>query len=151
MPQRAHGPPDEVRPVIGHHHLYAGREGASDLAEAALDALDHAQRVLFLAHDDDATDDLAPAVELRDSPARLGPEVHGRNVANCYRDAARTQFDRDLLHIGHAPDVSPGAHEVLMLGDLDNATSHVTVRASDRIGDIPHRDAVALELRRIQV
>jgi len=77
--------------------------------------------------------------------------VHGRNVANRYRDAARAQFDRDLLHVRHTPDISAGAHEVLVLGNLDNATSYVTVRAADRIGNIPHRDAVALELCRVEV
>src|SRR5438552_1324848 len=148
MPQRAHRPPDEVRPVIGHHQLHTGRKRASDLAEAALDALDHAQGILFLAHDDDAPDDLAPALELRDSPPGLGAKVHGRDVADRYRDAAGAQLDRDLLDVRHAPDVSPGAHEVLVLGDLDNAASYVAVRAADRIGNIPHRDAVALELRR---
>ena len=40
---------------------------------------------------------------------------------------------------------------MLVLGNLDHTAPHVTVGAADRIGNLPRRDAVALELRRIEV
>jgi hypothetical protein len=44
-----------------------------DLGDPLLHRVDHVERVLAVAHDDDAADDLAAAVELGEAAAQLGP------------------------------------------------------------------------------
>ena len=66
---------DQAGPVVGRHDPHARRQRRLHLAQLRLDAVDHAQRVLAEAHDDDAADDLALAVELGDAAADVGADA----------------------------------------------------------------------------
>ena len=66
----------------------SGSEAFSS-SSRSLTRRDHVQGVLAVAHDDDAADGVAEAVEVGDAAAHLGPELDPRDVAQQHRRAAR--------------------------------------------------------------
>ncbi len=71
--QRVHGPLDQRRAVIRSDYLDALRQAALEFGQPLLDPLDRRERVLAPAHDDDAADDFALAVQIGDSATHLWP------------------------------------------------------------------------------
>src|SRR3989442_11734791 len=70
-PQCLDGPADQVRAVVRRHDPDAGRQRGRDLGNPLLDAVDHAQRVLAIAHDHDPTDGLPSAIPLSENALRV--------------------------------------------------------------------------------
>jgi len=57
------------------------------------------QRVLAEAHDDDAADRFAFAVQFRDAAPDIRPEPHLRDVAHTDRRPSRTRAERDAFDV----------------------------------------------------
>src|SRR5207245_169984 len=72
-PQWLDGPVDQVRAVVGRHDPHAGRQRGRDLGDPLLHAVDHAQRVLAIAHHHDPTDGLPSTIPLGDPEPQVGP------------------------------------------------------------------------------
>ena len=102
VPERGHGAMDQLRAVVRDHQLDSRREGASDLFQPPLDAVDHPQRVLLLPHDDDAADDFAVPVQLDDATPLLGAQMHFAEATKRDRDASGAHLDGDRFEIGRA-------------------------------------------------
>ena len=151
MPQRRHGAVDQLRAVVGHHHLDAGRQRSFHFRQPPLEPVDHSQCVLALPHDDDATDDLTLPVELGQPATLLRPEVHHTQVTQRHRHSAGTELDRNALEVRDTADVTAAAHRVLMLGHLEDAATDLVVRAPDRLGHGSDRHVVGDQSVRVEV
>ena len=75
------GAADQRRAVVDRDDLHPGRQTGSDLADALLDAIDDVDRVLALAHHDDARHHFAGAVEIRHAPPQVGAEPSRRPMS----------------------------------------------------------------------
>ena len=65
LAQRCDRTVDQLAAIIGRHDSHPGWQRRFDVVDLAFDAFDHAQRVLAVTHDHNASDNLAFAVELR--------------------------------------------------------------------------------------
>ncbi len=140
--QRVDGTMDELRPVVGRDNLYPFGERGLDFGEALLDAVDDVQRVFTIAHDDDATNYLALAVELRDAAAQVGALLHGGDVAQQDGRPPPVRTQRDGLEVGQRAHVAPPPHEVLPPGELDGAAAHVVVPRANGGDHSPERNLI---------
>ncbi len=108
-----------------------------------------AQRVLAVAHDDDAADRLALAVELGDPAARRRPEPHLGDVGDAHRGAALAGAQRHQLEVAPALDVAAAAHHDLVPGELEHLAADLLVGVADRAHHLLERDPERRELQRV--
>ncbi len=140
--ERVDGAIDELGAVVDGQDLGAVGQARLDLRERRLDVVDDGERVLPVALDGDAGDDLALAVELGDAAPLVGRKLDARHVAQEHRRAA-FGLEHDLLEVGDASQVAAAAHHELGLGELDHAAADVHVGGADRVADLGQRDVEA--------
>ena len=111
--QRVDRFPDEPGAIVGRHDFHARRQRSLHVAELGLDTFDHAERVLAEAHDDDAADHFAFAVQFGDAPSNVGADAHLGHVAHAHRRAALSGAERDIFDVVDRLQVAPASHHVL--------------------------------------
>ena len=131
---------DQFGPVVRGNHLHARRKSTLDVLEFLLDALDHLQGVLALAHDDDAGDGLTCPVPVRNPAADVGAESHFSHIGYADRNAARTLRQHDLADIVGGLRVAATAHHVLGAAEFHQAAADVVVAAAHRLHDLANRN-----------
>ncbi len=99
FPEGIDGPFDQCRTVVGLDDLDAFGQTFLELFQPLLDPLDGRQRVFAEAHDDDAADRLALAVELTDAAPEVGPEANPGHVADQYRHALGGGLERNVFQV----------------------------------------------------
>ncbi len=143
---------DQLRAVVGGDELDPWRQRRPDFLQLRLDPLDDVERVLAVAHHDDAADRVARARRGRrrpgGSPARARRDPSSRTWIG---RAVRVLADDDLLDVADRSRVSAAAHHVLGAGELDEAAADVVVPLADRIDDLLNRDLVGEERLGLQV
>src|SRR5262249_32941861 len=82
MLQRVDRTVDERRSVVRHNYPTSRRQRLLPLSELALDAVDHAQRIPPMPHDDDAADRLTVSVQLDEAAAKIRTQVNRADVAD---------------------------------------------------------------------
>ena len=102
------GGQDQLAAVVGGDDLHAGRQAGLHLLQLGLHALDDAQRILALPHDDDAGDHLAPAIQIGDAAADIGAERHAADVAHQDGHAGRAGGERERFQVGRRSARSRG-------------------------------------------
>ena len=118
--------------VVAGDDLDARGQGLLQLRELPLDAVDHVERVLPVAHHDDAADRLALAVPFRHAFAQVGSETHHAQIADQHRRAVVGR-DRDLLEIGERMDVAQAADHVVGARHLEHAPADFAVAVANLV------------------
>src|SRR5262249_3445365 len=131
--QGFNGAMDQHGPVVGCDHLNAGRQ--FHFLEFVLDAVDDVQRVLAGAHDDDAADRIALAVEVGDAAADFRTKAHVTEILYQDRRSQCVMPHHDLLNVLNALGVAAAAHHVLRAAVLDDPRAHVVVAVANRLND----------------
>ncbi len=124
---------DEVRAVVGHDHVDAIRQAALEFRQTLLDHVDGLRRVLTPAHDDDAADDFAFAVELGDAAAHLRTQPDLRDVREHQRRAFLVYAERDVGEVLLVLQVAGRADHVLGFAHLDDGAAGLLVAVADRV------------------
>src|SRR3989449_458149 len=126
------GPADQVRAVVGRHDPDAGRQRRRDLGNPLLDAVDHAQRVLAIAHDHNSAHRFAFAVPLSDPEPQVRPDRHPGHIADPHRAPVLPDADRDLLDVPDPTEVAEPANRVVGARHLNGPRPDVLVRTTAR-------------------
>ena len=148
--QRGDGSLDELGAIIGGDDFDTFRQGAFDFLQFPFDSIDDTQRILPVAHDNDAADDLAFAVEFGDAAAEVGAEVNGADIF--YKNwRAILGFQGDILDVLNTFDVAAPAHVVFGGGDLEDLSAHVAIGHADFVDDFIQGDAVGQQFVWIDV
>ena len=142
---------DQHRAVVDRDDLHPGRQARLDLADALLDAIDHVDRVLSLAHHDDPRHHFAGAVQIRHAPPQIRADRHVADVADPDRRAALAGGHDDALEVGDRLRVPAAAHHVLGAAELDQPTGSLHVAAAHRLDDALDREAVVAQPVRVHV
>jgi hypothetical protein len=137
---------DEARAIVHRDDLDAIGKPGPQLRELRPDTLDGGERVLPETHDDDAPDDLSPAVQLDEAAPQLRTERDGSDVLDQDRRSLRVDADGDVLHVAHGLEVPEAAHHELGLGHLDEAPADLAVALADGAPDLRDRQVEGLEL-----
>ncbi len=151
LAQRVHGAVDQLGAVVDRHRLHAGRKGRLQLPELLLHPLDHARRVLPVAHHHDAAHRLPLAVQLGGAGAEGGPQRHGAQLAHQDRGPAGPGLHRDLPDVAGRAQVAAAAHVVVGGRDLQRLPAHVLVALAHRVDHVAEADAVGEQLVRVEV
>ena len=140
---------DQLRAVVGRDDLDAlGQAALRSRSSRSFTASITRERVLAVAHDHDAADHLALAVELGEAAPDVRPEADRRDVAHADRRAAASTLHRarargpsGVVHVAAAAD------HVLVPRDLEHAARRRprSTRAR-RATTSSQRDAVAAQL-----
>ena len=145
------GAADQRRAVVDRDDLHPGRQARLDLADALLDAIDHVDRVLSLAHHDDARHHFAVAVQIGDAAPEIRADRHVADVADPDRRAALARRHDDVLEVGDRRRVPAAAHHVLGAAELDEPTAGLGVAAAHRLDHALDRQAVVAQAVRVDV
>src|SRR6185503_13372792 len=103
------------------------RQGGLELLQLGLDPLDDVEGVLPLSHDDDASHDVAGAVQVRDPTAQIGTKRHVADVAHAYGNAVLVPREDDLADVGGRLRVAAAADHVFRTRHLDEPPADVVV------------------------
>src|SRR5439155_11657542 len=125
MAQRIDGFADEPRAIVGRDDLHAWRHRMLDFLEFRLDPVNHVERVLAKAHDDDAADHFALAIELRDTTPNVWAEPHLGHVADADWGTARIGAERDAFDIGHGLEIAAASNHVFATGKFEQSAFDV--------------------------
>ncbi len=136
---------DELGAVVADDDLDALGEAGGDLVELLLDGLDDLEGVLLVAHDHDALDHLALAVELGD-PA---PDVRAlgdlAEILDPDRRAELAAADDDLLEVLDGLGVAVAAHHVLGAAELHEPAADLGGAVAHRLDHLLDSDAIAAQ------
>ncbi len=141
-----HRPQDERGAVVGGDDLHPLGETRLQLPELLLHCRDGGQRVLPVAHHDDAAGDLALAVQVRHHPAQLRTHLYARQVAQQHRGAGGGDVHGDGLDVRQGLDIAAAADHVLRLRQLHHRAAHLLVGVTDGRGQARQGDAVGAQL-----
>ena len=133
---------DQIGAVVDRHHLHAGRQSRLDLPKLRLDARNDVERILAVAHHDNAGDGFAVAVEVSRTSAQLGTEHDVADVFDADRRAALGGGERDVPEVGCRLRVAVAAHHVLGAAEFNHASADVVVASADRLDHAADRQAV---------
>ncbi len=150
VPEGRDAVPDQRRPIVGRHHLDAGRQRGGELGQPLFHRGDDVEGVAAVAHDHHRADRLPFAVQIHQAAPLGRPDLDPGHVAQGDRRAVLTAEDH-LLQIGGALDVAATADEVLGAGDLQHPSADVVVRAADGVGHLHERDPEALQATGVEV
>ncbi len=142
---------DQVGAIVDGDDPDTGRQAGLDLPHLRLDALDHLEGVLAVAHDDDARDRLSGTVEIGETAAEIRAQRDLADVLDADRRAALARREHDVLEIANRPRVAASAHHVLGTAELDQSAAHLVVSTAHRIHDAVDRHAVGLQPVRVDV
>src|SRR5213594_3916890 len=149
-PQRLDGPADQVGAVVGRHDPDAGRQRGRDLGDPLLHAVDHAQRVLAIAHHHDPTDGLPSAIPLGDPEPQIGPDRHPGHIADPHGTPILPDADRDLLDVLHPAEVAEPADRVVGARHLYGPRPDVLVRPANGSDHLPRGGPVRQQSGRVE-
>ena len=99
--QRVDGVMDQFAAVVGRHDSHALGQRRLDFLQLLFDAVDDGERIFAVAHDDDAADDFALAVQLRDAAPDVRAEMHGADVLDVNWRAV-LDLEHDVLDVSRS-------------------------------------------------
>jgi hypothetical protein len=137
--ERGDGAIDQVGAIVDGHDLGAFWQAAGYFRQPLLDVGDNGKRILAVALDRDAGDDLAFAVELGDAAAFVGRQLDARHVLDQHGRAA-LRLEHDAFDVGNALEVAAPAHHELGLGQLDHAAADIHVGLADGLTHLGERN-----------
>ncbi len=124
------------------------RQRRADLRDAFLERVRDLKRVLRLLHDHDAAHDLALAVQVGDPAPLVVADLDVADVLELDRPAVPAMTDDQRLQVVDVVVIHDAADLVVAIRDLDRAPAGFLERASQRVDELPQRNAGVREQRR---
>ena len=110
--------------------------------------MDDVERVLAVSRDHDAADHFTLPVQFGDASALVRHQLDASDVAQEH-GRTRGRLDDQPLEIASALQVASSADDVFRLRHLDDTPADVLVTHADDVAHLPQRDAIGLQLLRI--
>ena len=145
-----YGPLDEVGPVIGGHDLHSlGEAGGDILLDPLFDAFYDVEDILPEPHYHNTRRHLALAVEFRDTPSYLRPDLDSSYIFQKYRRPLAIRPDGNVFQILQTFNVAAPSDHVFNAGKLQDSSFHVAVALFDGIhqrhdGNIESQEPVGI-------
>ncbi len=140
---------NQRRAVVGDGHFHVRRQRFHRLVEPLFHVLDDLGGIRAVAHDHDAADGLAFAVQIGDAAAHVGAELDVRHVAQQNRHAVRADAHGDLFQVIEVLDVALDAQDEFAFGQFDRTPADLAVAALDGLAHLAQRKVVGAELGRV--
>ena len=141
---------DQLGAVVGRDHLDARGQRRLELLQLCLDARDDVERVLPIAHDDDAADHVALPVQVRDAAPQLRAQGHRPDIPDGNRGAVH-RLEHGALEILDRFHISAAADHVFAAGELDEPSAHVVVALAHGINHGVEHQSIGRQRGRIDV
>ena len=146
--ERVDGTVDQFGAVIDGLDADPRGQPGADLGNLGLEVVDDLQRILPVARHGDAGHHLALAVQLGQPAPLVGHQLDAADVGDAHRRAV-LRLEDEVFDVLPAAQVAAAAHHVFGFGHLQRAAADVAVGIADHLGDAHQRDAVSLELGRV--
>ncbi len=101
--------------------------------------VDRIQRILAIAHHNDAAGDLPFAVIFRHTAANFRAEPYRRHIGKQHRHAV-TAGDRYIAEVIQIRQIAGGTHHVFRFAQFQQRTAALLVRLTHRLHDLLMRD-----------
>src|SRR5207249_4963813 len=115
-----------------------------DLLDFLFNVVDDVERVLAVAHHDDATDSLTASVQLGHAAPDIPAEMHRADVLHINRRSVLNLED-NVLDVLYFFDVTTPAHVILRARDLENFSTDIGIAHFDSVDHLAERDVVSNE------
>ena len=142
---------DQIAPIVDRAHDDSGRKSLGRLCELGLDARNRRERIFSEAHDDDAADRVASAVQIGHAAPNCRADTHAPELGDAHWCTCGGCTDDDILDVGDRFEVAKSPHHVLALGQLHHHRADIAVGALNGTHDARNRNAVREELGRVDV
>src|SRR4051794_23693582 len=140
----ADGVVDKLRAIVDGNDLYARGQRRLNLLEARLHPIDHVESVLAAAHDHDAGNHFALAVEIGNAPAEIRTGDHLTHILDAHR---RTRFGaghHDVLEVVDGSRIPAAAYHVLSAAEVQQPRAGFAVPLPDRVHHLADGKSVTL-------
>ena len=125
---------DQARAVVTRHDFDPRWKAFPDLGNFRFDPIDNVQRVLAVAHDDDAAHRFAFAVPIRNAFSQIGtqrhdaqiPHQHGSAIAGC---------NGDLFDVSQGSDIPDSSHQIVGTCHFKYPPPYLIVARPDFVDD----------------
>ena len=134
--------------VVGDGVGHVRRQALHRLVEPLLHVENDLARVGAVAHDHNAADRFAFAVQLGDAAAHVGAELHVGDLAQQDRHAFVAHAHGDFPQVLEILDVAAHAQDEFLFRQLDGASADFAVAALDGHADVGDGEVVGAQLGR---
>ena len=138
-------PFDQLRTVVSRHDLDSGGQGRLDLLELVLDPVDDVQGVLSGAHDDNAANGIALAVEVGDATPDLGTQDDLGDIPDEDRGPGHVVLNDDRFDVLDRLGVAAAPDHVFFAGELHQPAADVVIPVPDSLDDLHQGNVIGLE------
>src|SRR5262249_40945748 len=137
--------------IVGRDDLDALGQRRFQLVQLFFYSLDDVQCIFTGAHDDDAADSVAIAVQVSDAAANVPSPGDEAQVLHQNRRSRSVAADDDILDVTDAVDVAAAPDHVLRAAELEEAAAHVVVAVPNRLHHRRQGDVVSVQGIRVDV
>ena len=139
-----------MRPIVGRFDPDAGRKPLFEFSQLGFDTAYHLERILTVAHHDNAPDCFPSAVPLGDAEPHIRADRHLRHISNADRHTIAACTDRQIGDVAHSAQVTEASDHVVASGDLHGAPTDISIGRANRAHHGVGRHAESQQLRRIE-
>src|SRR6266545_2158494 len=142
LAQRADGTLDQIRAVVGCDDVHALGQRSFDFFQLLFYGVNDVDRILAVAHYDDAANDFAASIQLDHAAPQICAEMDVPHIFQIIRRAV-LHFENDVLDVLNFFDVAAAANVILGGCDLEDFAADVGVAHLDCADDVAKRDVVS--------
>src|SRR5947208_13551048 len=133
---------DKTGPIVAVDEAHTTGKRRCKRRHLRLDALDHREGILAVAHNDPAGDDLAFSVEIGDAAPNLRTDLHIRDVTDGDWRAPSADAEAHLANVIKGLKTPASSYHILAAAHLEDASSDVLVGAPHRVRHLGQRDVI---------
>src|SRR5262245_12257383 len=141
---------DQFAAVIYRHHAHTLGQRRLDFLKLPFYPINDGERVLAIAHYDNAANDLALAIKLRHSAPDVRTEMHSADVTDVNRRSV-LDLKHDVFDVARVLDVAMSADEILLSSYFEHLATDISVAHLYCLDDVAKRDVVGQQFIRIEV
>lgn len=138
------GAGDEFRAHVDGDNFHARWQSWLNLMQLGLHAFNHLKRVLTLAHDDDAGDSFALAIEVAHAPAAVRAEDDLADVAHADGRAVLIR-EQHICDVRSGVEITAAAHHVFRAAEFHQPPAGFDIAAAHGLTDATDGDAVGAQ------
>jgi len=147
--QRPNRPVNQHAAVINDRAVNVRRQAAHGLVELLLHVLNDLAGIGAVAHDHNAADGFALAVQLRYAAPHVGPQLHRGHLPEQDRHPPLTHPDRHLPQVVQSLEIAPHAQYELLFRPFEGAAADFAVAAPHGRGHVGDRQVVGAQPNRV--
>src|SRR6516225_809946 len=149
--RRANGVVDQLGTVVNGNNLHPYGKSGLYLFDFGFYTVDDVEGVLAVAHNDNAADHFARAIEIHKPAPQIGPHHHLADVSNADLRACLADVQRDVFKVFERARVTAAADHVFRAPKFNQPAARFIVAAANRFEHTAYRDSIGPQTVGVEV